>query len=207
MPSKDVSDVGEVAEANEQLEVILPDEEHRADFLRLMSQLTVDDEALVVLKGHLIVEEKLDEIIEAFVFHPEQLEAARLSFAQKVVIARSLSLDEHENTVWDLILKLNTLRNRLAHSLDGTARDRAMEALRVSYSREFGGKPPEETDVIFLTSVATLSLGFLGSFLKEVNRLRKFLSAIDPAINPHRHKSPAVRPHQSTRTQAADSTG
>lgn len=199
MPSKDVSDTGEVAEANEQLGVILPDEADRTDFLRLISQLTVDDEALVVLKGHLIVEEKLDEIIEAFVFHPQQLETARLSFAQKVAIARSISLDEPENTVWDLILKLNTLRNRLAHSLDGTARDKAMEVLRASYSREVGA-PPEETDVIFLTSVATLSLGFLGSFLKEVNRLRKFLGAIDPAINPHRHKSPTVSPNQSTRT-------
>ena len=93
MRSKDVSDVGGVAEANEQLEVILPDETHRTDFLRLMSRLTVDDEALVVLKGQLIVEKKLDEIIEAFVFHPEQLETARLSFAQKVAIARSLSLE------------------------------------------------------------------------------------------------------------------
>lgn len=48
----------------------------------------VDDIALIVLKGHLIIEEVLDSIISRFVFHSEYLDRASLRFAQKVNIAR-----------------------------------------------------------------------------------------------------------------------
>jgi hypothetical protein len=45
----------------------------------------------VVLKGHLLIEEALDGIISNFVFHSERIGEARLSFAQKVNLARSMS--------------------------------------------------------------------------------------------------------------------
>src|SRR5258708_6758278 len=82
----------------------------------------VDETTLVVLKGHLLIEELLDSIISTFVFHPEFIGADNLGFAQKLSIARSMSLDEHENAMWELATKLNSLRNELAHKLDSPKR-------------------------------------------------------------------------------------
>ena len=45
----------------------------------------VDDTTLIVLKGHLLIEEMLDSIISKFVFHPEFIEKADLRFPQKSV--------------------------------------------------------------------------------------------------------------------------
>jgi hypothetical protein len=56
----------------------------------------VDETALVVVKGHLLIEESLNSIISAFVFHPEFIQEANLRFAQKLSIARSMSLDDHQ---------------------------------------------------------------------------------------------------------------
>jgi hypothetical protein len=119
---------------------ILPGESQREHFLRLISQLESDNAALVILKGHLVIEERLTAVIEKFVFHPEHLDKARLTFAQKLAIARSLSLDEDTNSMWNLIEKLNTLRNKLSHSLDGEPRARAMEAVKTAYVAECSGK-------------------------------------------------------------------
>jgi hypothetical protein len=82
----------------------------------------VDETALIVLKGHLLVEESLDSIISKFVFHPEFLEMANLGFAQKVSIARALNLTEHENEIWEIATKLNSLRNEIAHGLNSPKR-------------------------------------------------------------------------------------
>src|SRR5260221_5346762 len=67
-------------------------------------------------------EELLDSIISAFVFHSEFIGPANLRFVQKVSIARSMSLDEHENAMWEIATKLNSLRNELAHKLDSPKR-------------------------------------------------------------------------------------
>lgn len=87
----------------EKINEILPDESQRELFLRLIGQLESDDAALVVLKGHLVIEERLTVVIEKFVFHPEHLEQVRLTFAHKLALARSLSLDEDKNSMWSLI--------------------------------------------------------------------------------------------------------
>ena len=100
----------------EHLERILPDKHQRETLLHLIEHLDSDPAAMVVLKGHLVIEEKLTTAIERFVFHPDHLEHARLTFAQKLAISRSLSLDENKNSIWDLVAKLNTLRNTLSHS-------------------------------------------------------------------------------------------
>ena len=39
----------------------------------------MDESAVVILKGHLIIEETLGEIISTFVFHGEHIEEARFN--------------------------------------------------------------------------------------------------------------------------------
>lgn len=174
---------------DEMIEKLFPDPKKRANFQRLIGQFTVDAEALVVLKGHLVIEERITAAIEKFVFHPEHLDKARLNFAQKVGIARSMSLDEQANNMWNLILRLNALRNTLSHSLDGEPRVKAMRELRAVYSGETGGleKDEMENGVELLAGVCAMCLGFIEAFENEVERFKSYVNLMDRVINPHRH--------------------
>ena len=70
-----------------------------------------------VLKCHLLVEEVLTKLILDSTKHPEYVRKARLTFAQKVSMARSVSDLEHTTWVWGAVAKLNDARNELAHGL------------------------------------------------------------------------------------------
>ena len=146
-----------------------------------------------VLKGHLLIEEKLSSIIELFVFHPEAFDEARLGFFHKVHVARALSLDEHENSMWQLILSINSLRNELAHSLDPDARRPKILRLRELYFKEIEDESyreeqqdyPDEAVVMF---ASVLAIGFLGRFEQEAKRFRSIVDGLDRVMNPHRHQ-------------------
>jgi hypothetical protein len=157
------------------------------------AHLNLDAGANVVLKGHLVIEEKITSVIEKFVFHPECLEDARLTFAQKLSVSRSISLDESENPMWDLIAKLNRLRNALSHSLEGEPRVKAMDALRAAYIREVGRELRDfekANENVFLIGVLSLCLGFLIGFEEEIERFRTHINLLDRVVNPHRNVEP-----------------
>lgn len=78
-----------------------------------------DDMILIVLKGHLLIEEMLEHIIYMVVAHGERLEKAKFTFYQKVVLAQAMCWPEH-GEFWDVIFAVNSLRNDLAHSLQST---------------------------------------------------------------------------------------
>jgi hypothetical protein len=86
----------------------------------------VTDVVVIILKGHLIIEEGLIAAIEAKCSKAEYLESARLSFYQKLQLVRALytsanvkqNPEDVMNTVFDALEALNTLRNRLAHNLE-----------------------------------------------------------------------------------------
>jgi len=72
---------------------------------------------LALLKCHLLIEEVLTKIITRSAKHPEFILNAKLSFAQKASLARSLSDLEKETWAWGALRKLNDARNELAHGL------------------------------------------------------------------------------------------
>ena len=93
----------------------------RQVFARYVKHLErTKDLTLIILKGQLLIEEMINEAIESFVPHAKYLEYAHLRFFQKVEIVRSLSWDQQENKIWELILSLNGIRNDLAHSLESS---------------------------------------------------------------------------------------
>ena len=175
---------------DEHVKDVLPEGSARDHFVNMIAQLESDDEALIVLKGHLVIEERITATIEKFVFHPEHLENARLTFAHKIAIARSMSLDESDSPMWGGIEKLNALRNKLSHSLDGAPRAKAMDALKALYFRECGGKlaEDEQDDRVWLTGVLSMCLGFVHAFEQEVERFKDYVALMDRAINLQRHK-------------------
>jgi hypothetical protein len=150
----------------------------------------VDETVVVVLKGHLLIEEALDAIISGFVFHPEFVQAANLRFGQKLSMARALSLDEHKNDMWDIAFSLNSLRNELAHSLQSSKRAAKIKTVIDLYYRLAEDIPTDVQDQpehVVLFYAIGFFLGFLTGFQSEVKRFRQFLDHLDPIVNPHRH--------------------
>lgn len=94
---------------------------------RILTHLPkTDDLTLITLKGHLLIEEVLDDLIFLKCKEPEVLRNVDLSFFVKARMARALVgssladgsvLPEH---VWDMIDALNSLRNELAHTLESS---------------------------------------------------------------------------------------
>lgn len=79
-----------------------------------------DDLTALILKGHLIVEELLTVGIETYCADIEQLRQANLRFGQRLALFRALErVPVVPNEFWDAVLRLNRLRNELAHNLEG----------------------------------------------------------------------------------------
>ena len=83
----------------------------------------ISDPVLLLLKGHLIVEESLRSLVASNVKNPKFLKQANLSFYQILNIAKAMFFDlANEPTdmtkVWDAFVALNSIRNALAHELE-----------------------------------------------------------------------------------------
>ncbi len=75
------------------------------------------DLASVILKGHLLVEEQVRQIIDERVKKPDALTDARLVCYQAICIAESF-FSEKEEYIWKAFKKLNKIRNELAHKTE-----------------------------------------------------------------------------------------
>ena len=186
-------------EARELLKKLFAEQpEHEERLARVGEHLYfADDIMLVVLKGHLLIEDSLVTIIRKFVPHGEFINEARLGFHQKVQIARSLSWDEHQNAMWDLALGLNRVRNDMAHALEPPKVEDRIRALRTRYFEIFADskqiqKEKEDPDTEVLKYIVIVTLGFLSGFEKEVERLRWWVGIMDRFVNPHRHRRAKV---------------
>lgn len=78
--------------------------------------LDSEDVLSVVLRGHLWIEKALNGLLTRSFAHPEAMNGARFSFAQKVTMARAVGQLSADETA--AILRLNKLRNRLAHQVE-----------------------------------------------------------------------------------------
>lgn len=148
----------------------------------------IDKESLVVIKGHLLIEESLNYIIENFVHHSEFMNKAKLSFYQKINVARSMSLSEQDNTMWILIEKINTLRNDFSHRLESEKRDEKINLIISLYNSEMKNSEFEqdwekEDFPEFLAFVISFCLGFLGNFEEEIKRFKEVVKIMDKAMN------------------------
>lgn len=77
-----------------------------------------EDMTLVILKGHLLIEALLREVIARKFAKPESLKEAKLGFSQCVFIAEAIYAKETPSWLWVALHKLNTIRNHLAHNLE-----------------------------------------------------------------------------------------
>ncbi|SRR6266571_705493 len=78
-----------------------------------------DDLTLIVLKGHLLVEERLLDLVGLRLrANDNALKDARLRFAQLIPLARVASGRDQYPGLWRALERLNSLRNDLAHHLE-----------------------------------------------------------------------------------------
>jgi hypothetical protein len=149
----------------------------------------LDEVAHVLLKGHLLIEEWLTRAINQHLFHPEHLvEDGRLSFSQKVTLARSLDLRRNNLGMWDVIAAVNSLRNDLAHSLNSPKRLKKTATLKQLFFRETSGHQTVDemkklTDARLLRSICAACLGFLAESANNSFELRKIIHSLDRQMN------------------------
>jgi len=86
----------------------------------------VSDEIVTVLKGHLLIEEKINDLIKKRLPNPEPLLKARPRFSHKLSLLESLIVGQIKKTprggysvrkLWHALRELNTIRNEIAHDL------------------------------------------------------------------------------------------
>jgi hypothetical protein len=86
--------------------------------VRLLRFLPERDVTLIVLKGHLLIEEQLVSLLEHSLKHPAALDERRFSFAHRLCLVKAMNYDQDNLWLWTSISKLNVLRNDLAHKLE-----------------------------------------------------------------------------------------
>lgn len=135
--------------------------------------LKTDDLTLLVLKGHLFIEEILGSIIKTIVTHENIVDTARLNFSQKAIMARAMCWDQHNNEVWAYIASINSLRNEMAHSLDSDRVKTKLNGLINKFKSENENIENEsneyipQNDLEWFEMVVLHCVGFLCGFYKD----------------------------------------
>lgn len=78
------------------------------------------DRQVILLKGHLLIEEQLQAFIESKLRHPEAISDARFAFHQRLALAKALYSEPNRfgyGWVWESIKLLNSLRNLMVHNV------------------------------------------------------------------------------------------
>lgn len=147
----------------------------------------IDSVALMVLKGHMFIEEKFDEILEAHAPHPIKFNDIRLTFHQKLHLIRSLGISGFNNSIWNMISALNELRNKLAHPTKSKVRENKENKLRSLYLKKFP-EESNESDAVLFGWAAIYCMGFLEECRKEALSAKRILSKLD-SINSKKVKN------------------
>jgi hypothetical protein len=76
------------------------------------------DPVLVVLKGHLLIEEQLRQIVDEHVKRPKALMKAQFSCSHVICLAEAFCDDRAASWLWESLRNLNSLRNDIAHKIE-----------------------------------------------------------------------------------------
>jgi hypothetical protein len=111
-------------------------EEPYERYRRLMPK--TQDLSLIVLKGHLLIEEQFDFFLEELSRRPQFLEQARLTFMQKFRLIQALSGLSRRDDVTKFVERINSLRNKLSHSAEvGQVEEIVDGAMKAMFEQEF----------------------------------------------------------------------
>jgi len=98
----------------------------------------IDELTHTILKGHLLVEEALTKALYAAFPNSSHLNRGSFRFFQKIQLLRAISKFP-DDSLWEMILALNSLRNEVAHSLDSPKLNDKVADVRASYFKAAAG--------------------------------------------------------------------
>jgi hypothetical protein len=106
---------------------------------------TTDDPTLLILRTHLMVEERLRDMMRHACNAPDELRAARLTFYQALCICRAL-VGRHDEPQWGFVERLNEVRNRMAHHLAPGDLDELVGSVVKKLDRPIDRRPATAVD-------------------------------------------------------------
>jgi hypothetical protein len=112
------------------------------------------DEHLHIMRGHLLIEKKLRELVDAKLKKTEALNEARLSFIQILCVTEALYWKKESDLLWQLIRKLNNIRNSFSHQL----KPKKYDDLIKEFLDMCGFKKPYEQSTKFTIVLAMYSI-------------------------------------------------
>lgn len=123
------------------------------------------DPILVIIKGHLLIEECLHGIIENTLRDASRLPDARLTFHQAVCLCEAICGHPKGSLPWAFVRRLNEVRNRLAHRLDHDDVDALVDSLIHSYDGDTSVVPSSPSERIrWLKNTIMIVCGMLDGF-------------------------------------------
>jgi hypothetical protein len=131
-----------------------------------------DDQILLILRAHLLVEERLRDILAQIAQAPEELKGARLSFRQALCLCRAV-IGRQDEPAWDFIERLNEVRNRIAHHLDPGDFDELLGSVVTKLRSDYGDRL--KTSIERFRMAVVYTCGYLDA-LRGSPRLRQAYS-------------------------------
>ena len=117
------------------------------------------DPTLIILKGHLLSEELMNDLISSVLPHPEHIKKSRFNYAQTLSLAKAVSDDEHHDKwVWLGLKKLNEIRNLYGHNLEPKEIE-IKESEFISYVEKHSKKAAFKNCTELTSAVLTLIAG------------------------------------------------
>jgi hypothetical protein len=140
-----------------------------------------NDLSMIVLKGHLLVERRLNAIIVHHVRPAADIASVGLRFFQKVALAKALvaNVNFFPPDFWDFATLLNQLRNDFAHDLEPPKLEGHLKVAKTmaaaAYKKAFDPKSfsMPETDEGKLKLLIAVWLGILASLDSLINVVEK----------------------------------
>ncbi len=140
----------------------------------------VDAMTQFVLRAHLMLEERLNNILRSCLYNPDIFDKMKLTFATKMLFAQAFAVSQNGSGMWELIAAINTLRNSIAHSLDDAHRQQRFQRLREIYLREL--EKPElrqedenEVDHLLFLKAYALCEGYVRGVEQDAQMAGRFI--------------------------------
>jgi hypothetical protein len=133
------------------------------------------DLSLVVLKGHLIIEELLFELAAIHCADRAELEKAKLTFAQLLHVVQALVKLPLGADVWQAISLLNAIRNSMVHRLRPAEVDKKLAALADLCKGDESINPPGYKPPTEPAEIAATCVSFIMGSLSVIGPMAEFI--------------------------------
>lgn len=145
-------------------------------FRRFMTHMPDNSDLdLIILKGHLLIEEQLRAIVKERIRGHDALELNNnnWSFYHVSHLAEALCHQEEEAVLWKCIAKLNRIRNDMAHNLEPKGLADRVDDLNDAWPSGFKEAEDSNKELLNLTlwSMYTILSGLVRSHTAQIVKL------------------------------------